>query len=277
MDIKASYKEELTTLGYNHLSVAQRMRDIKNMETFTTKEITQTTLKDLHNYVQYLIQKPLHSDTINAYFKSLQKYFMYLEREQIIRKNPFNYYEFDITKQSKTPREILTQEEVKKVYQAAQKGVETIILHLCYGCGLRAKELEQINIEDIDIKHKILTVQRGKNNKYRIIPINEKITLDLNYYLQQRKKILTIETALLLNHNGVRMKRYTALVRLQKIAKIANINHNITLHGLRHSIATHLIENGVKVTQVQDFLGHKQLETTEIYTRISNYQLKKMT
>jgi integrase/recombinase XerD len=73
------------------------------------------------------------------------------------------------------------------------------------------------------------------------------------------------------------MKRYTALVRLQKIAKIANINHNITLHGLRHSIATHLIENGVKVTQVQDFLGHKQLETTEIYTRISNYQLKKMT
>jgi integrase/recombinase XerD len=277
MNTKASYKEELTTLGYNRLSVEQRIRDIIRIETFTQKQATQINTTDIENYIHHFVQRKLHSDSIKAYYRNAQQYFVFLEREQIIQKNPFNYYEFDITKQSKTPREILTQEEVKKVYQVAQKGVETIILHLCYGCGLRAKELEQINIEDIDIKHKTLTVQRGKNNKYRIIPINDKITLDLNYYLQQRKKIPTIENALLLNHNGVRLKRYTALVRLQKIAKRAHINHNITLHGLRHSIATHLIENGVKVTQVQDFLGHKQLETTEIYTRISKYQLKKMT
>jgi integrase/recombinase XerD len=277
MDIKASYKEELTTLGYSHLSVEQRIRDIIRIETFTQKQVTQINTKDIENYINHFVQRKLHSDAIKAYHRHVQQYFVYLEREQIIKKNPFNYYEFDIEKQSKTPREILTQEQIKKVYQVAQKGVETIILHLCYGCGLRAKELELINIDDTDIQHKTVAVQRGKNNKYRIIPINDKITQDLNDYLQIIKRTNPTQTALLLNHNGVRMKRYTALVRLQKIAKRANINQNITLHGLRHSIATHLIENGVKITQVQDFLGHKQLETTEIYTRISTYQLRKMT
>jgi integrase/recombinase XerD len=276
MDIKASYKAELTILGYNRLLVDQRIRDIIRMETFTAKEITQIQPKDLENYIHHFIQRKLHSNTIKIYYRHVQQYFVYLEREQIIRKNPFNYYEFDITKQSKTPREILTREEVKKAYQAAQNGVETIILHLCYGCGLRAKELEQINIDDIDIQHRTVTVQKGKNNTYRIIPINEKITQDLDHYLQIIQQTNPAQTALLLNHCGVRMKRYTALVRLQKIAKRVGINCNITLHGLRHSIATHLIKNGVKATQVQDFLGHKQLETTEIYTRISNHQLKKM-
>lgn len=277
MDTKASYKEALTTLGYNRLSIEQRIRDVIRMETFTAKQATQITTKDLKNYIHHFIERKLHSDTIKAYYRHVQQYFVYLEKEQVIRKNPFNYYEPDITKQSKTPREILTREEVKKSYQAARKGVETILLHLCYGCGLRARELEQINIEDIDIQHKTVTVQKGKNSKYRIIPINEKLTQDLNDYLQIIQQTNPAQRALLLNHRGVRMKRYTALVRLQEIAKRAGINHNITLHGLRHSIATHLLENGVKATQVQDFLGHKQLETTEIYTRVSSHQLKKIT
>jgi integrase/recombinase XerD len=273
---KASYREELIILGYTILSINQRIRDIEKFIRFTQKQETQIKVENIAHYINHLLQKKLHSDTINASFRHISQYFIYLEREQIIKKNPFNYYEYGIKKQSKIPYEILTQQEVKEIYQKAQKGVETILLHLCYGCGLRANELEQINIEDVDIKHKTISIQKGKNSKYRILPINEKISYDLEDYLTQRIRIQTTEKALLLNHNNNRLKQYTARTYLKKILQKTAVNQNITLHSLRHSIATHLVENGVSIKQVQTFLGHKQLETTEIYIRISTKQLKEM-
>ncbi|QYS87190.1 tyrosine-type recombinase/integrase [Flavobacterium oreochromis] len=272
---KASYKEELLILGYHKLSVEQRIRNINHFRRITQKEICQVNPSDIEKYVKHYQNKGLISHTIQGYYRSLEHYFSYLEREQLIKKNPFNYYELQLPKVKKTQREILTQQEIKQLYTKANLQ-ETIILNLCYGCGLRAFEMEQITLKDIDTVQKTVTVQKGKNNKYRVIPLSEKINQDLINYLETIKHNTMKHQNILYNKAGTPLKRYTALMILKKLAIKANIKAKITLHGLRHSIATHLLENGVQLPQVQAFLGHSQMETTEIYTRISNYQLKKL-
>jgi len=147
---------------------------------------------------------------------------------------------------------------------------------LCYGCGLRAKELERINIEDVLISQQLIKVVQGKNNQHRIIPIPTTLLQDITTYLKYRNKQNTITKALLLNKKGDRLKAYTARGILQELLQQTPITKTITLHSLRHSIATHLLQNGIKAEHVQTFLGHKQLETTELYTRITKEQLKNL-
>lgn len=272
---KASYKEELLILGYNKLSVEQRIRNIHHFIRITQKELQQVKPSDLKKYVNHYQQKALNTHTIQGYYRSIEHYFSYLEREKLIKKNPFNYYELQLPKATKAEREILTQQEIKQLYTKANLQ-QTIILHLCYGCGLRAFEMEQITVKDIDTIQKTVTVQKGKNNKYRVIPVSEKINQDLINYLETIKYTTMKHQHILYNKAGTPLKRYTALMILKKLAIKANIKAKITLHGLRHSIATHLLENGVQLPQVQAFLGHSQMETTEIYTRINKYQLKKL-
>jgi len=137
--------------------------------------------------------------------------------------------------------------------------------------------MQEMNISDINTGNQTLTVQKGKNSKRRVIPLNSHLTADMQHYLEERKQMMAQDTeALLLNEKSARLKQYTARSILHQMMKRTGIKKVITLHCLRHSIATHLLENGVSIEQVSIFLGHKQLESIEIYTRVSNYQLRKM-
>lgn len=273
MEHKTSYKQELLILGYNKTSVEQQIRNINNFFKITQKEIQEVKPSDIKNFVKHFKSKQLHSSTIRSCYNHIEKYFIYLEREQNIKKNPFNYYQLELSKDKHTIREILTQQEITQLYNKAN-AQETIILHLCYGCGLRAFEMEQITLNDIDFEQKTVTVQKGKYSKYRVIPLSEKINQDLFNYLQINQHNTMKQQNILYNKAGTKLKQYTALAMMKKLAQKANIKANVTLHGLRHSIATHLLENGVNLTQIQQFLGHKQMETTEIYTRIRKQQLQ---
>ncbi|WP_189457546.1 tyrosine-type recombinase/integrase, partial [Aquimarina muelleri] len=144
-----SYKQELDTLGYTPQTVFTKIRNLINFKTITQKPYQEITETALEFYCIYLQKKELHSNTIKHYYHNVSQFFIYLEREQIISKNPFNFYDLQLIKQAKNTREIINQQEVKQLYKVAKKGKQTLLLHLCYGCGLRAKELEQINIEDV--------------------------------------------------------------------------------------------------------------------------------
>ena len=271
-----SYKLELQTLGYAKSTVFAKIRNLINFKAFTQKKYRETTETDLQYFIIHLHNKELHSNTIQYYYTSIQQFFVYLEQAAIVIKNPCNYYVLRLIKQPKTPREIVTQEEVKILYQQAITPNEKMILNLCYGCGLRAKELEVINMEDILVEQQLIKVVKGKNNQHRIIPIPKTLQIKINNYLEYRNLQTTNTNALLVNKKENRLKGYTARTILQGILKRTTITKNITLHSLRHSIATHLLENGIKAEQVQQFLGHKQLETTETYVRIHKNQLKNL-
>ncbi|WP_299436475.1 tyrosine-type recombinase/integrase [uncultured Maribacter sp.] len=270
------YKRELYSIGYVKNTVCTKIRCLINFRAFTKKEFCLITEKDLFVFIRHLQKKGLHSSTIQHYYTSIVQFFVFLERELIITRNPCNFYDLQLIKQPKKPRNTISQQEVKQLYKLAKKRKETMVLHLAYGCGLRAKELERINVAHVLLPQKIIKVVKGKNNQHRIVPIPLTMLLDFTTYLHYRASLKVATNALLVNCRGNRLKAYSARVVLQDIIKRSAITKHITLHSLRHSIATHLLQNGMPTEQVQLFLGHKQLETTEIYTRVSSQQLKQL-
>lgn len=154
------------------------------------------------------------------------------------------------------------------------------------GCGLRAGEMERCNVEDIRLRDRLLIVPRGKGLKRRVVPMSAGVAEDLRgYYYGERESLVkgrhqSVQKAFMLHDRGGRMRKYTYNKRLKRLIERSGSelirNKQITIHSLRHSIATHLIERGIPVEQVRQFLGHSQLETTQIYTHISRKVLQKL-
>jgi len=129
----------------------------------------------------------------------------------------------------------------------------------------------------------LLYVREGKGAKRRVVPMSKQVQDDLKTYAYKERKALCPptggkpgETAFLIGHTGMRMSGDRAGKILKELLEKAEINREITLHSLRHSIATHLLEAGLDVENVREFLGHSHLESTQIYTRISKQQLRKL-
>lgn len=182
------------------------------------------------------------------------------------------------TKQEKNNpiREILSPTEIQKLYKVANVQ-ETILLHLSYGCGLRISELAAVNKADIYLKDAFLIIPQGKNNKRRLIPLTQKISTDLALYLSQQNPN---QPHLIQNSKGEKMQKWTYNTLLKKLLKKIKLPQRriqkLSIHSLRHSIATHLLTNGMELEKVSYFLGHTQLETTQTYTHISIEQLKEI-
>lgn len=149
---------------------------------------------------------------------------------------------------------------------------------MCYGCGLRRSEAQDLNIKDVNFEQKLLFVRKGKGKKRRVIPLTEKITTDLHeYYKQNQWYRNENQESFLINIQGNRITGTTIYENFKKLLQKTKINtsdKNICLHSLRHSIATHLLENEMSIEMVRNFLGHQNLKTTQIYTRVNNLKLK---
>jgi len=214
--------------------------------------------------------------------KSIDHLFRMLQSAGEIKVNPISTLKFNYPR-LEPQRDILSQEEIKQLYEVCESAWERSILSLAYGCGLRVGELDQVNIEDIRMREKIIIIPKGKGNKRRVVPMSPGVVNDLSdYYFNERPftngKDIKDDKAFMLNSRGGRLKEWTYNKQLKKmIGRIESEElqeKEITMHSLRHSIATHLIQQGIPVEQVRQFLGHSQLETTQVYTHISKQQLK---
>lgn len=253
--------------------------------------IEETKAEQLQSYYDYLSERPnkqqdgiLHQKTTYDYIKSVEYLFTMLQMQGAVLINPMNTLNF-IYPKDEYEREILTQEEIQQLYKHCETARERSILSLGYGCGLRVGEMEQVNMEDIRFRDKMVIVQKGKGNKRRVIPMSSGVKRDLEEYLYNERCLLDInlgrrEHPFMLNNKGGRMREFTYNKHLKLIIERTNIealkSKELGIHSLRHSIATHLIENGMAIEQVRDFLGHSQLETTQIYTHINLEQIKQL-
>jgi integrase/recombinase XerD len=240
-------------------------------------------ISEIHikNYYQYLKTKPsritkkaISESHIYSQLLAIKLYFEYLERTKTIKRNPYN---LRIKQTAKNERIVFTQEEIQLLYASCQNATETTILHLCYGCGLRRNEVELLNLKDINFEQKLLFVRKGKGKKRRVIPLTETIIQDLKEYFTATEIIRNNnEESFLININGSKMRGnnvYNLFKRILKRTQSLN-PENYCLHSLRHSIATHLLENEMSIEMVRDFLGHSQLVSTQIYTRINFLKTK---
>ncbi|UOE39869.1 tyrosine-type recombinase/integrase [Chryseobacterium suipulveris] len=295
-EVLTEYRHYLKSLGYKEDAVIKRIKSVRKFLDFAQKHYAEITSEDLEKYYQYLQEKPnrfkaekgIKQSTILQYIRNVEQFYEMLAEYgklgEPITINP-EAREDDIF-----VREILSQEEIQKLYEVAGELQEKIILHLAYGCGLRAGELVKANKEDVYLKENLLIVPRGKFNKRRIIPLTETIKNDLELFISIERKDFEEKTPLLLHSKGGRIQEWTLNRILKKMLKKIKISDEIdegdsptswrqrikkiSIHSLRHSIATHLLENGMAMEKVKEFLGHKNLETTEIYTRISKKLLK---
>lgn len=149
------------------------------------------------------------------------------------------------------------------------------IIDVLYSCGLRISELVGLNVYDIDFKERIVRCI-GKGSKERIVPIGNKTVKTVEQYLTGARSKLALKKsspALFLNSRGTRLSRVSCWKIVKEAAALAGIKKRITPHTLRHSFATHLLENGAELRAVQEMLGHASISTTQIYTHISRKHL----
>jgi len=168
---------------------------------------------------------------------------------------------------------VLSKEEVKAILQSPANLKHKAMLSLIYACGLRRSELLQLKPEHIDSKRGLLIIKQGKGKKDRVVPISEKIIEMLRgYYEIFRTKNWLFEGQLI----GEQYSEKSLESVLKQSLKKAGINKPVTLHWLRHSYATHLLESGTDLRYIQELLGHKSSKTTEIYTHVSTKSLQKI-
>lgn len=294
-----NFRKHLLTLGHSTHGARTKYRYLLEffcwLEQIGIHEIGQIQTKHLSEHYQSLKKRPnkingepLSLKTLHHHMRAIQLFFAKQQAEGRIIKNPAGSIKFPYPKQTvEHKRQILTQEEIKELYNHTINYQEKAILSLAYGCGLRVGELVGCNMADIKFRERVLVVPKGKGNKRRVVPLSSGVISDLSdYFFKERSKLTKgreykkNEPAFMLHSRGGRMKKYTYNKLLKRlIIRTGNEQieqKQITIHNLRHSIATHLIEQGIPVEQVREFLGHSQLETTQIYTRVSRKQLRSL-
>ncbi len=286
--LRLGYTQQSSRSRYNYLTEFLHYLELRGL-----LEITIITTNQINQYYEYLSHRPslkdgglLSQKTTHSHMRNVRDLFKMLQYENQISVNPCSVLNYPYPRQ-KSERKVLSQEEIEELYCVTRSAQERAILSLGYGCGLRVGELTKCNIEDVKLREKILVVPQGKGMKRRVVPMSSGVVKDLaDYYYQERER-LTIGRdykpglkAFMLHSRGGRMNKWTYNKYLKSmIERTGNrsiYNKEITMHNLRHSIATHLIEQGIEVEKVRLFLGHSQLETTQIYTHISQEQLSKL-
>jgi integrase/recombinase XerD len=280
MDILEQFTAYLQQIGYSKGSRYQLPSCAKEFLEAADKPFSAITQSDILDFYAYLQTRPLKrregalsEAMINHYVTSLKTFFSWLEQTQQIKYNPISNIKFK--RPQGNPREPLSQQEIKRLFGSAATAKERAVLHLFYSCGLRRTEAENLDTSDIHFSKNLLYVREGKGAKRRAVPINEKVKKELeNYCSNERPKIN--EEAFMLNSANGRMRGGSYNKKLKEIIGRAGIEKQATLHHLRHSIATHLLENGLSIEFVRDFLGHSRLEATQIYAKVRTAQLRKL-
>ena len=287
--ITQQFKAFLYQVGYSESTVNMLPACVSEfMDHQQITDIVQVEQQKVKQFYEYLQTRPLKKRSgalsemmISHYVYALKTFFGWLEITGQIDYNPISGMKFKRAKQN--VREPLTTDEIKLLFEATGSLKERALLHIFYSCGLRRSEGEALNIQDIHFKGQLLFVREGKCAKRRVVPVTERVSQELeDYYLHERcnstvKNVKDMQ-AFILNKRGYRMKGdgYNKMLKalIEKTRNAELLSHNCTLHHLRHSIATHLLQSGMSMEYVRDFLGHTFLETTQIYAKPHSEQLK---
>lgn len=240
------------------------------------KNILDCDNKNIEDFLQNLCD--LSSTSLANYLSSLRAFYNYYLKVGKIKANPCDLV--DMPKLAKKLPTYLTIDEVNELlnikvndsFGARNKA----ILELLYSSGLRISELVSLEINNIDFDDCIVRVF-GKGSKERIVPMNDYAIIALKEYIDNYRPSMLKEELnnyLFLNNHGKKMTRQGVFKMIKKECLIKGIKKNISPHTLRHTFATHLLQNGADLRIIQELLGHSDISTTQIYTHITNEKLK---
>lgn len=239
------------------------------------EELNSIERTHVNSYMLALHDKKYTATSVMRKIASLRGFFKWLSANEIIPKNPVLTLE-----QPKIPRKlpkVMTVEEINLILSQDLTKSEKVIIELLYGCGLRVSELVNLQMKDIDISAKYLQCI-GKGSKERIVPLGSKAIKAMKDFFKERDSILQknrqVSKNLLVSEAGKPWTRQDIYNFIRKQGE--KIHKHISPHTLRHSFATHLLENGADLRIVQELLGHSDVSTTQLYTHISKKRLKEV-
>jgi integrase/recombinase XerD len=296
--IIASFKEWLQTIGYSEQTVYQLPNYIQEFLFFAESkghaglwQINNDLIKE-HYYKLKLRTNTrkgggLSNSYLNKHLQAFEKFSDYLRQNGRLL---LPKLDIQTEENNSEVTDILTQEEIKLlfkityenyeqqkndrgiVYYEAMQLRDRAMLCIFYGCGLRRNEVVHLDTNDIHFEKSVVHVRKGKGYKERMVPITKQSVEHLQNYLYDGRPYFCNDKneAFFVTHYGKRLGGTMMLRRLQQLIQLTNnaalIQKEIHLHTLRHSIATHLLQNGMKLERIKEFLGHSSLESTQIYT-----------
>ena len=238
-------------------------------------ELAQIKRTHINSFFKELREKKLTATSLSRKIASIKGFFTWINTIQLLDYNPT--LGLEQPKLSQRLPKVLTTEEVDTILKSKLPKRDKAIVEVIYAAGLRVSELCSLNPNNIDLNAQYIRCV-GKGSKERIIPIGKKAVKAVQAYLKDRDYILKknnrTKAALFLRDDGQRITRNEIYLMIRELGKL--VNKNITPHMLRHSFATHLLENGADLRVVQELLGHSDVATTQLYTHVSKKRLKEV-
>ncbi|MFH1611941.1 MAG: site-specific tyrosine recombinase/integron integrase [bacterium] len=256
-------KQEMKLRGFSQKTVKSYLYYITNFLEFTSKSPKNVKGDNIRTYLEFLANENKSASTLNTAYSALKFYF-----EKILRRRFF--VKIPRAKKDKKLPEVLNKEEVKKILLSPNNPKHRLILETMYSSGLRVSEVVIVKVRDLDLINKTLKVCQGKGNKDRITILSEKCNNSF-------KEIICDKNGgdyLFESIRGGKLTERSIQKIFSQAVKNSGIKKNVSCHSLRHSFATHLLEQGTDIRYIQSLLGHKRLETTQIYTKVSNQSLR---
>lgn len=252
-------------------------RDLKQFEQYLEEnelKYNKVTEKDVREYLNYLLEQNKKPSTVSRTIASIRAFYQYEVKNKKNIQNPTDNIQSPKI-EKRTPC-ILTSEEVELLLEQPKdidlKGTrDKAMLEFAYATGMRVTEIISLNVEDIDLENG--TVVCKASSKHRIIPLGKISLLALKEYIEEARNILVKtdkENALFVNLNGRRLTRQGFWKIIKYYQEQANITKDITPHTLRHSFATHLLQNGADLKAIQMMLGHSDISSTQVYMQFQN-------
>jgi len=269
--------------GYSINTIINYENDIKEFLEFLNKEnienIKNVNYSLVRFYLMDLYDKKFSRNSVSRKLSSLRSFFKYLHKENIVEANPFSLVSSP-KKEKKLPK-FLYNDDIEKVFDVPNLNLplgqrDMLILEILYDTGIRVSELVNIKLKDIDFDNKSIRIL-GKGNKERIVLYGSYAEDVLEEYIKNgRKQILKEKNSeyLILNGKGYNITSRGVRLILDNIIKKACLKVHISPHTLRHTFATHLLENGADLLTVKELLGHSSLSSTSIYTHVTNERLR---
>ena len=285
MNIIDAFENYLQFLRFEKGLTNQTIQDYKDdfaqfLKYYPSKvDLDDLTSSDLNEFSYDQAINGKSSATITRRIATIKNFFLFLESENL--KTDLLNTEISLPNKEKKLPEVLSEEEVIELLKTPDKHTDLgkrdyALLEVLYSCGLRVSEAEKLQLNQINTQEKIIKVV-GKGKKERIIPIRDEALnaiKDYIYNVRSEKRIVD-KNYVFLNRSGKKLTRQVIYSLVVKYAKYAGIEKKIHPHTLRHSFATHLLDNGADLRVVQELLGHTNIGTTQLYTHVTTKTLVK--
>ena len=257
--------------------------DLAHLEAFMMRndlKLENVTLEQLHTFAASLHEYGITPRSQARVLSGVRSFFRFLVLDGVVESDPTELLEWPSLPEHLPV--VLTLEEIDRIEDSidlskAEGARNRAIIEVLFSCGLRVSELVNMKLSDLYLEDRVLLV-RGKGNKERLVPVSNKAIADLNRWFFDRN-LMKIKPGeddyVFLNRRGAHLTRTMILIMVKRQAEEAGIKKTISPHTFRHSFATALLQGGADLRSIQAMLGHEKIDTTLVYTHISNEQLRK--